>query len=124
MVNTDACQTHGNLDGDDKCPEIFYMPKPDDATTILFYREPCEVRYKLNLALFIKSIFQGEELEVPDLGVWVGDTSVSGYDIFPDGFGVLTYNSNNENKRAKYEGWMVNGVMEGYGTIWWSDGSK
>ena len=60
---------------------------------------------------------------MPD-GVWVGDTSVSGYDIFPNGFGVLTYSSSNENKRAKYEGWMENGVMQGYGTMWWTDGSK
>ena len=27
-------------------------------------------------------------------------------------------------KRAKYEGFLDKGVMTGYGTMWWTDGSK
>ena len=67
--------------------------------------------------------FQTEDLEV-DQGVWRGETSISGYDIFPNGWGTLIYNADDSLNRAKYEGWMVNGVMDGYGTMWWRDGSK
>ena len=61
-------------------------------------------------------------LEVNE-GLWIGPTVIEGYDELPDGWGIMTFNNDDQYKRQKYEGSMVKGVMQGHGTLWWGDGS-
>jgi len=66
------------------------------------------------------------ELETNE-GVWNGEALRAenyGLEEYPNGWGVLTYNKGDALKRAKYEGFLEKGVMTGYGTMWWTDGSK
>ena len=46
-----------------------------------------------------------------------------GYSELPDGWGLMTFNDDDQYNRKKYEGSMVRGVMQGHGTLWWQDGS-
>ena len=65
---------------------------------------------------------QANDLEVNG-GIWNGETVTSGYDTFPNGWGILTYTEEDHLNRKKFEGNMVNGVMQGYGTLFWKDSS-
>ena len=56
-------------------------------------------------------------------GLWLGSSVREGYNELPDGWGILNFNNDDQFKRLKYEGNMASGVMEGYGTLWWQDGS-
>lgn len=62
-------------------------------------------------------------LDVPE-GVWYGQSVLSGYSTYPDGWGQLYFNSDDLLKRKEYDGFMVNGVFEGHGSMWWQDGSR
>jgi len=65
---------------------------------------------------------QDEALEVNE-GLWQGPVVREGYSELPDGWGLITFNDDDQYKRLKYEGSMARGVMEGHGTLWWQDGS-
>merc|ERR1711936_1564364 len=67
-------------------------------------------------------LLQDAALEVNE-GLWIGPTVIEGYDELPDGWGIMTFNNDDQYKRQKYEGSMVKGVMQGHGTLWWGDGS-
>jgi len=67
-------------------------------------------------------LLQDATLEVNE-GLWIGPTVIEGYDELPDGWGIMTFNNDDQYKRQKYEGSMVKGVMQGHGTLWWGDGS-
>merc|ERR1711972_667430 len=47
-----------------------------------------------------------------------------GLEEYPDGWGTLTYNRGDALKREKFEGFLEKGIINGYGTMWWTDGSK
>jgi len=63
-----------------------------------------------------------DDLEV-NKGVWNGETTVQGLDTYPNGWGTLTYTEEDHLNRDRYEGSMVYGVMQGYGNLFWKDGS-
>jgi len=63
-----------------------------------------------------------DSLEVSD-GLWLGSSVREGYSELPHGWGILNFNDDDQFLRLKYEGNMASGVMEGYGTLWWKDGS-
>ena len=62
-------------------------------------------------------------MEVPE-GVWYGQSVLSGYSTYPTGWGQLMFNTDDLLKREQYEGFMVDGVFEGHGSMWWQDGSR
>ena len=68
------------------------------------------------------SLLQEDTLEVPE-GLWLGSSVREGYSELPHGWGILNFNNDDQFQRLKFEGNMVSGVMEGYGTLWWQDGS-
>ena len=65
---------------------------------------------------------QADDLEV-NKGIWNGETAAQGLDTYTNGWGILTYSEEDHLNRDKYDGNMVYGVMQGYGTLFWKDGS-
>ena len=57
-------------------------------------------------------------------GIWHGETIVSGYSTFPDGWGLLTFRPGDALNRDRYEGFMAAGLFQGHGSMWWTDGSR
>ena len=102
-----------------------------------------QITFLINVATHPFNTLTPTNLEARDLevngGVWRGETTDVGYDTFPSGWGILQYNeadhlnrfwSNWEKRfskrpmsREKYDGTMAVGVMEGYGNLFWKDGS-
>eukprot|EP00092_Neocalanus_flemingeri_P017404 GFUD01018826.1.p1 GENE.GFUD01018826.1~~GFUD01018826.1.p1 ORF type:complete len:479 (-),score=119.91 GFUD01018826.1:155-1591(-) len=98
-----VCEFKGNLDGDTICKAYkFVIEDP----LVYVFRPPC----------------LADDLEV-NKGIWNGEVVVSGLDTFPNGWGILTYLEGDHLNRDKYDGNMVYGVMQGYGTLFWKDGS-
>jgi len=77
-----------------------------DQPSVFVWRPPCLAR----------------DLEVNG-GIWRGETADVGYDTFPSGWGILQYDQADHLNREKYDGTMSVGVMEGYGNLFWKDGS-
>jgi len=98
-----TCEFKGNLDGDAICKQYKFVRED---STVYVYRPPC----------------LADDLDV-NQGIWNGETIVQGYDTFPNGWGILTYSEEDHLNRDKYDGNMLYGVMEGYGTLFWKDGS-
>merc|ERR1712183_319364 len=98
-----VCEFKGNLDGDTICKAYKFVIED---THVYVYRPPC----------------LADDLEVNG-GIWNGETAIKGYDTFPNGWGILTYSEEDHLNRDKYDGNMVYGVMQGYGTLFWKDGS-
>jgi len=99
-----VCEFQGNLDGDSICKAYKFVIEEDNR--VFVFRPPC----------------LADDLEV-NKGVWHGETEVLGLDTFPNGWGILTYSEEDHLNRDKYDGNMVYGVMQGYGTLIWKDGS-
>ena len=70
----------------------------------------------------LTGLVQADDLEV-NKGIWNGETVVQGLDTYPNGWGILTYSEEDHLNRDKYDGNMLYGVMQGYGTLFWKDGS-
>merc|ERR1711970_1600369 len=98
-----VCEFKGNLDGDTICKAYKFVIED---THVYVYRPPC----------------LADDLEVNG-GIWNGETAVEGLDTYPNGWGILTYSEDDHLNRDKYDGNMVYGVMQGYGTLFWKDGS-
>merc|ERR1712142_176735 len=98
-----VCEFQGNLDGDSICKAYKFVIEDN---SVYVFRPPC----------------LADDLEV-NKGVWHGETEVVGLDTFPNGWGILTYSEDDHLNRDKYDGNMVFGVMQGYGTLFWKDGS-
>jgi len=98
-----VCSFQGNLDGDTICKAYKFLV---DESVVYVYRPPC----------------LADDLEVNG-GVWRGETQDVGHDTFPNGWGVLQYSEGDHLNRDKYDGNMVQGVMEGHGNLFWLDGS-
>lgn len=65
--------------------------------------------------------FSGSKTKKYDDGsIYVGEMNGD----IPHGRGVLTYSSNDNCNRKKYEGEFINGVKAGQGTMTWNDGQK
>jgi len=102
--NTEAaCEFHKNLDGDSQCPAYKFVV---DGNDISIYRPPC----------------LADDLDV-NVGVWRGEVEVKDGDRYPNGWGDLTYHTEDHLNREKYKGNMVYGIREGHGTLYWKDGS-
>jgi len=99
-----VCEFQGNLDGDTICKAYKFVIEDD--TSVYVYRAPC----------------LADDVEV-NKGVWNGETLVEGLDTYPNGWGILTYSEEDHLNRDKYDGNMLYGVMQGYGTLFWKDGS-
>merc|ERR1711970_215907 len=99
-----VCEFQGNLDGDSICKAYKFVIEDDNR--VFVFRPPC----------------LADDLEV-NKGVWHGETEVLGLDTFPNGWGILTYSEEDHLNRDKYDGNMVYGVMQGYGNLFWKDGS-
>jgi len=69
-----------------------------------------------------------EQIEIAaNDGMWIGEAIRAenyGLEEYPDGWGTLTYNRGDALKREKFEGFLEKGIINGYGTMWWTDGSK
>jgi len=116
-TDVNVCSFQGNLDGDNICSAYkfviddsgkFSNPSTENGfqTPVYVWRPPCLAR----------------DLEVNG-GIWRGETADVGYDTFPNGWGILQYNEADYLNREKYDGTMALGVMEGYGNLFWKDGS-
>jgi len=104
-----VCEFKGNLDGDTICKAYKFVIEEQTTTqghNVFVFRPPC----------------LADDLEVNG-GIWNGETATKGYDTFPNGWGILTYTEEDHLNRDKYDGNMVYGVMQGYGTLFWKDGS-
>ena len=75
-----------------------------------------------DIFIFTVNPWQDETLVVNE-GLWLGETVREGYSELPEGWGIMTFNNDDQYKRLKYEGEMVGGMMQGHGTLWWQDGS-
>jgi len=100
-----VCSSDGShLEFEPQCkPYKFVIENDKD---VYIYRTPC----------------LADDLEVNG-GIWKGPTSSVGYDTFPLGWGDLIYSQGDYLDRQKFSGNMLNGVMEGYGNLFWNDGS-
>jgi len=57
-------------------------------------------------------------------GVWLGEHEILDSEMFPTGWGQLTYDSTDHLNRDKYIGQMSSGTFNGHGTLLWKDGSR
>jgi len=107
-TDANVCSFQGNLDGDTICRAYKFVIEDNAGgnPSVYVWRPPCLAR----------------DLEVNG-GVWRGETTDVGYDTFPNGWGILQYNEADHLNRDKFDGTMAVGVMEGYGNLFWKDGS-
>jgi len=98
-----VCEFHNNLDGDSVCPPYKFVVNGND---ISVYRPPC----------------LANDLDV-NIGIWHGESEIKDGDRYPNGWGVLNYNPEDHLNRDEYKGNMVYGQREGYGILYWKDGS-
>jgi len=98
-----VCEFHDNLDGDSICPAYRFVVKGEK---VYVYRPPC----------------LADDLEV-NVGVWHGEVLTEGYERYPNGWGVLHYKEQDHLNRKEYTGHMKKGLRDGYGVLYWKDGS-